>query len=244
MKTASYDFTYCPLKCSRFKHWLADRLATAYLFADSISGNVDSAIAWYERDKRYMKMVPLLIRSERFIEADRYIDSVESRYGLGPDYADYYQLLITMRQDTLYPKDLDSVQMAMLHGFASDTNSEVQALSKNMLEMAEGLIYGESLDIPTDSSAKWGGKVSNDTEVLIYPNPVESGIFVNLGELEAEKVDLIIFDMKGSVVLNVQDIDNDGLYSLDITTLEEGMYILIIWNDGRPERRTVKFTKQ
>ena len=226
------------------KYWLADRIATAYLFADTISGNVDSAIAWYERDQRYMKMVPLLIRSERFSEAESYIDSVEAAYGLSSDYADYYQLLITMRQDTLYPKDLDSIQKAMLHGFASDTNSEVQALSKNMLEMAEGLTYGESLDIPTDSSAKWGGKLSNDTEVHIYPNPVESGLFVKLGEWKAEKVDLTIYDMKGSMVIKVQDIDNDGWYSLDVSALEKGMYILKIRDSGRRERLTVKFTKQ
>jgi hypothetical protein len=82
-----------------------------------------------------------------------------------------------------------------------------------------------------------GTAIKNDmdnTNVLIFPNPTNTIIFINNIEQNASAS---IFDSKGTMVLNKQIINNQ----IDITELSSGIYILhVIYSDKIITKKIIK----
>ena len=65
--------------------------------------------------------------------------------------------------------------------------------------------------------------------VLVYPNPISSGeLGIYLGSNEFTKVDVSLFAVDGTTILNRPFRPNDGYFSMSMTGMANGIYILNI----------------
>jgi len=64
-------------------------------------------------------------------------------------------------------------------------------------------------------------------EMLVYPNPVRDELWVDPGYVASEKLEFRIYDMTGKLVLDQTYAGGYQLYSLDVSGLPEGMYLLV-----------------
>jgi glycosidase len=73
-------------------------------------------------------------------------------------------------------------------------------------------------------------------ELAVYPNPVSDRLYIHADR----RIDSIeVFNMSGSRVIQACNIRNDGY--LDVSDLEQGIYLLVIRSDNRVT--TIKFVK-
>ena len=81
---------------------------------------------------------------------------------------------------------------------------------------------------PADTSAAIGpmSKATAST-ALVYPNPVEKALTVNLNKSVTNDLGIRIVDLSGKVV-HASRIKGSGLFSIDIEDLQRGIYILTI----------------
>ncbi len=70
--------------------------------------------------------------------------------------------------------------------------------------------------------------------VNVSPNPSSGIFFLDLSQLPAENVQLILTDLSGRMVFN-KNIINEGSYETDITSLPEGIYMLQIISENYRE---------
>lgn len=84
-------------------------------------------------------------------------------------------------------------------------------------------------------------ELNTDNTILVYPNPVNNIINIDLsGKANAEGT-LSILNFEGKTVLSRQ-VNNEGVFSLDISSLPTGIYLCRYSN--ATEIKTVKIIKQ
>jgi Leucine-rich repeat (LRR) protein len=72
--------------------------------------------------------------------------------------------------------------------------------------------------------------------VEVYPNPVSNILFIQLGEQKATAINIL--DLSGKVV---QTIANNNVKSIDVSDLQQGVYILkVVTNKGVSTKRFIK----
>lgn len=76
----------------------------------------------------------------------------------------------------------------------------------------------------------------NEQDLTIYPNPAKD--FLNLGTHKNKSFNLIIFDLNGNIVLELNDFVDE---LLDISKLNKGTYFLLI--EGIEIQKSIKFIK-
>lgn len=222
-------------------NWLADRIAIAY-YSDTLSGNIDSAISWFDKGSRFHKTAPILIESNQLIDASISIDSIDANYSFDSTYISYYNLLVDMQTDTLLPSDLDSNNISDVEIWADDSTIQIQGLAKNMLEMARGDYYEDTLDVPTDTSAKRNNSKIAVPSVWLYPNPASNSLMVNTSSMLDETIVITIFDNTGQQVLVKVVSTAQEWYKLTIEHLNQGIHLISL-TSNMGELKVSKFVK-
>jgi hypothetical protein len=116
----------------------------------------------------------------------------------------------------------------------NDTDSEygVQAYHKSTGEylITKDDYNGSKVVIylwnPADTTAVPMSKATTST-ALVYPNPVEKTLTVNLNRSVSNDLGISIVDLSGRVV-RTSRIKGSGLFSIGIADLQHGIYILTI----------------
>jgi hypothetical protein len=80
----------------------------------------------------------------------------------------------------------------------------------------------------------------NVADILLYPNPAHSNIYIEFNADKAAEADVYIYDISGKVVLSKAEFTEKGLnsISIDLRDLPYGTYILKVTTDHQ------KFTKK
>ena len=80
----------------------------------------------------------------------------------------------------------------------------------------------------------------NVTDILLYPNPAHSNIYIEFNADKSAEADVYIYDISGKVVLSKAEFTEKGLnsISIDLRDLPYGTYILKVTTDHQ------KFTKK
>ena len=86
--------------------------------------------------------------------------------------------------------------------------------------------YGETEDYTVNITGSAGIDVSDFNEISIYPNPTESDININLGELAKETSQIEVVDLIGKVVY-ISSIINGQVNKLELGHVEKGVYNVI-----------------
>ena len=87
--------------------------------------------------------------------------------------------------------------------------------------------YGETEDYTINIVGAAGIDVSDFIEISIYPNPTESDININLGELAKETSKIEVVDLTGKVVY-ISSVIKGQLNKLELSYLEKGVYHVIV----------------
>ena len=99
--------------------------------------------------------------------------------------------------------------------------------------------YAEALVEPIDpfaSEVKMSG--------LVYPNPASNQTTLKVSMPEIGDVEIQLFSMSGQQIRTIHSgriPQGDSEYPMDLTDLETGSYLVVIYSDGKKE--TVKFSK-
>lgn len=74
---------------------------------------------------------------------------------------------------------------------------------------------------------------SNENELSIYPNPVQSEATISYNLAEAQKVDMVIYNLSGKAVYRKKEFANEGTNTikLDASILKRGIHYLQIKSD-------------
>jgi hypothetical protein len=85
--------------------------------------------------------------------------------------------------------------------------------------------------------------IANNFEltVLIYPNPADNNINIDLGSSYKDNSKLNLFDIQGKLVYHL-DNPKGELVQIDLSSFERGIYILNIVNDK--DSKNYKIVKQ
>lgn len=66
----------------------------------------------------------------------------------------------------------------------------------------------------------------NALQLLVYPNPFESGVVVNLNEAVSEAIDVYLFDMQGRLVHQRQYDQNQNPLVIPLEEFAQGGYFI------------------
>jgi len=81
----------------------------------------------------------------------------------------------------------------------------------------------------------------SDYEILIYPNPVQHTLYIDLSQLAQKELDIRIFDSSGRLVYEEKKIES-VINNLDVSALKTGVYIVHISFDNMD--LPVRFVRQ
>ncbi|HYV94048.1 MAG TPA: T9SS type A sorting domain-containing protein [Chitinophagales bacterium] len=87
-------------------------------------------------------------------------------------------------------------------------------------------LYKFSFGIANGTSDNWNSQESQDY-IKLYPNPTDDQLNIYLSDKAEGDRQIMIYDLPGKMVLS-QRLDDDSKLSLDVSTLEEGMYLMRI----------------
>jgi hypothetical protein len=77
--------------------------------------------------------------------------------------------------------------------------------------------------------------------INVHPNPVKDLVNINLGEFNTEVNSLSVFDITGKEVLNIKDPEFNTEYTLNVSTLSSGLYILKLnTSKGQFQKKLIK----
>jgi hypothetical protein len=127
---------------------------------------------------------------------------------------------------------------------ANDLTSSIAASNGSLLDSTNDLV---TVYICTSVAANSKPVVSmasaQSDKALIYPNPVNDILNISFNQKQfASNVQLNIIDMNGRTVITNKATNNNGVHSINVSTLKPGLYILKI-SDGTNEEK-LKFVKQ
>lgn len=94
--------------------------------------------------------------------------------------------------------------------------------------------------VSTSVRGSIGNSSSND-EVSVYPNPVRSGLSAHLPARFTGNITIRLYNMLGQKLMEKKNVVN-GTYSIDVSRLLAGMYVLEVRNSGNVSVQ--KFVKQ
>ncbi len=88
------------------------------------------------------------------------------------------------------------------------------------------------------SSIKKGDTEMKKIEVIIFPNPADQNLTVNINSLESSSYKITLYDMLGKeIVNNIKAIQvGANEINIDLSVIENGIYLLYI-NDGKQIKR-------
>jgi len=110
---------------------------------------------------------------------------------------------------------------------------------------------GMSLDAGSQSGTNnTGGLIttvtkteSQQTEILVYPNPVADYLNLQINGLHSENISFQVFDVGGKLVLNQNGTGNNSVYRLNVHTLSAGDYFIKGYTSQGESFNQIKFIK-
>ena len=112
---------------------------------------------------------------------------------------------------------------------------------------------GISLDAGTQSDqSNTGGittsitqtqTVTNHTDILVYPNPVEDFLNLQINGLNSETVSFQVFDIAGKLVLQHNSVGTNNLHRLKVEQLPQGNYFIQGYTPNGEAIGQIKFIK-
>ncbi|MEO9513321.1 MAG: T9SS type A sorting domain-containing protein [Flavobacteriaceae bacterium] len=66
----------------------------------------------------------------------------------------------------------------------------------------------------------------NELQLLVYPNPFESGVVVNLNDAVSDAIDVYLFDMQGRLIHSRNYDENQNPLVIPLDNLSQGAYFL------------------
>ncbi|MGB3184191.1 MAG: T9SS type A sorting domain-containing protein [Cyclobacteriaceae bacterium] len=80
--------------------------------------------------------------------------------------------------------------------------------------------------------------------VMLYPNPSEDFLQVSLKELELEDPTFEVYSIIGNNQMLDYEMNPDGTYSIDLRSIRQGYYILIVRDRGSLFKQAIRFRKK
>ncbi|MDF3076837.1 MAG: type sorting protein [Sphingobacteriaceae bacterium] len=150
-----------------------------------------------------------------------------------PGFSQCFDVVITEPKDlalyTAVNKSNNTISLNMEGGDAY--NIELNGIfyttksSQITLPLSEG---SNSLKVSTDKACQGVvEKIINlSGEVLLYPNPVEKILTLNLGNQSSRKANVEVRDLAGKLIFAKQYTNEYGVIEADLSTLNSGIYVL------------------
>ena len=101
-------------------------------------------------------------------------------------------------------------------------------------KLNDTIIYGQ--DCKCQSIVTGTNEFNTNNSLMLFPNPVVNKVFIK--NSTGEKLTIQVYTIKGELILTQLISSN----SIDLSTLNSGMYFLTIWSDNK--RETVKICKR
>jgi len=122
-------------------------------------------------------------------------------------------------------------------GFDETTNPYFAQMDQagNYGQFAPNLIRNESQ----------GANLAIANAVLVYPNPTDGDLFVEVSSSTITRSTLIVMDMTGKIVKTIQSdlLEGFNKITVNVNELASGMYLLKV-NDGKALNYAQTFNKQ
>jgi hypothetical protein len=104
--------------------------------------------------------------------------------------------------------------------------------------------YGcTALSPPYNFIAVGAQNISSESYFVIYPNPVQSQLTINLTK-PVNEVTIRVYDLQGRMIASLPITFTKTQAQLNTTTLPDGFYTLQIINNKTGENEVTKFVKQ
>lgn len=136
------------------------------------------------------------------------------------------------------PKILYNTVKIPLSDFTGIDLTQVQKIKFLFNKTGAGAIMIADLCL-SDHPAVTTGMLNNfDSTVLIYPNPANDNVNVDLGSSYKENTKLNLYDIQGKLVYHLDNLKGE-LVQIDLSTFEKGIYILSIVSDKNAQNYKV-----
>lgn len=122
--------------------------------------------------------------------------------------------------------DLFVVGIAPPRGTNPDNNTLFVRRGTEWFSLIERYGFGSSLGIRPVTCLVDINEFTNDLNISLYPNPSSGIVNISLGDLEATKVKIEVYDIMGRKVYTNPTNINYGEYQLNLEGKPEGMYIV------------------
>ncbi|GAA4296492.1 discoidin domain-containing protein [Aestuariibaculum suncheonense] len=152
-----------------------------------------------------------------------------------PSFERCYDLNISEPQDLTvfarYDADTKSLDLSMFNGetYNITLNGKTMTTSKSNLTL--DLKSGENtIEVTTEKECQgmFSKSIMLSDDILVYPNPFEDQVFINLGSQDAEMAHIRIFDVTGKLVLDrVLKAENQTI-QVDASFLKAGLYQVVL----------------
>ncbi len=104
----------------------------------------------------------------------------------------------------------------------------VNTFDENWSQLCAGLV-----DLPFENSVQPRQQRLRNEEVLVYPNPVQDELVVDVSVFEGESVSIQLINSLGVVEQIGSQRSNEQVYTFTVETLEDGLYFLRIQREGK-----------
>ncbi|MGZ4060225.1 MAG: T9SS type A sorting domain-containing protein, partial [Bacteroidia bacterium] len=128
------------------------------------------------------------------------------------------------------PKILYNTIKIPLSDFTGIDLTQVQAIKFLFNKTGAGAIMISDLCLTGHPPITTSVANNLESTVLIYPNPADNNVNIDLGNSYKENTKLNLYDIQGKLVCHFENV-KDELIKIDLTNFENGIYILNIVSD-------------
>jgi len=92
------------------------------------------------------------------------------------------------------------------------------------------IIYSEKIALRTSTST-----IDDNRKIMLYPNPVENRLILQLGKIEANNLRFEISNLKGQLLIakNISDLQLEQSFTIDVSSLSKGVYVGKLISDNK-----------
>jgi hypothetical protein len=68
--------------------------------------------------------------------------------------------------------------------------------------------------------------LNNGSKTVVFPNPSNNNLNIDLSDISLKQVQIKVLDLLGNEMLRIENIENNPIVSIDISSLSQGTYIV------------------
>ncbi|WP_150451864.1 discoidin domain-containing protein [Arenibacter lacus] len=165
-----------------------------------------------------------------------------------PDFKRCYDIAISEPQDiavmSYYDASTKSLSLKMYNGsnYKVSINDKVWETSESELTLPlEDGINKIGVTTEKDCQGVFEKEIILENQILVYPNPVEDYLYLNLGEDNSNLVLLEIFDQSGKLILSRSLVVNYKTAQLNVGFIYSGIYaVRLTTQEGKHNFKIIK----